>query len=154
MLEFYILLYIHSGKLNTRPLLGANGGVGFETAKNLLLSSPTYHVLLGSRDPTKGSDAVATLKSLPIKGTVETIQIDVTDDASVDAAAAHVSTTYNRLDILVNNAGIFSQNPSPRSALREDLAVNTIGAVSVTEAFLPLLRKSSSPRLIFVSSST
>ena len=77
----------------------------------------------------------------------------MTDNASVDAAAKHVSDTYARLDVLVNNAGIFSKNPSARDAMREILAVNTVGVVSVTEAFLPLLRKSSAPRLLFVSSS-
>ena len=134
------------------PPLGANQGIGFETAKDLL-SSRTYHILLGSRDPAKGFSAASTLQSLPLKGTVTPIQIDVTDDASVDAAAKTVADTYGRLDILVNNAGIFSQNPSARSALRETLAVNTIGVVSVTEAFLTLLHQSSAPRIIFVSSS-
>lgn len=55
---------------------------------------------------------------------------------------------------MINNAGIFSKNPRVHEALREMLDVNCIGAVSVTEAFLPLLKKSSEPRLIFVSSST
>jgi NAD(P)-dependent dehydrogenase (short-subunit alcohol dehydrogenase family) len=84
---------------------------------------------------------------------VTPLQLDVTDDSSVDEAAKTVEETYGRLDILVNNAGIFSQNPVAREAFREVLAVNCVGAVSVTEAFLPLLRKSESPRLIFVSSS-
>ena len=128
--------------------------MGFEAAKNLLLSSAKYHILLGSRNPSKGSAAASALKSHAIKGTVSPIQIDVTDDASVDAAASHVEATYGRLDVLVNNAGIFSLNPSPREAMREILAVNTVGVVSVTEAFLPLLRHSRAPRLIFVSSST
>jgi NADP-dependent 3-hydroxy acid dehydrogenase YdfG len=64
--------------------------VGYETAKNLIPSSSTHHVLLGSRDPSKGSEAVSTIEALLIKGTVKSIQIDVTDDASVDAAARHV----------------------------------------------------------------
>jgi NAD(P)-dependent dehydrogenase (short-subunit alcohol dehydrogenase family) len=133
---------------------GANQGIGFETAKNLLLSSATYHILLGSRDSSKGIEAVSALRALPdIKGTVDAVQIDVTDDATVDAAAKHVSNTYGRLDVLVNNAGIHSKNPSPRDCLREVLAVNVVGVVSTTEAFLPLLRISSAPRLIFVSSS-
>jgi NAD(P)-dependent dehydrogenase (short-subunit alcohol dehydrogenase family) len=84
---------------------------------------------------------------------VTPLQLDVTDDSSVDEAAKTVEETYGRLDILVNNAGIFSQNPVAREAFREVLAVNCVGAVSVTEAVLPLLRKSESPRLIFVSSS-
>ena len=71
----------------------------------------------------------------------------------MDAAADHVVSTYGRLDILVNNAGIFSKNPIVREAARETLAANVVGSVSVTEAFVPLLRKSSAPRLIFVSSS-
>jgi NAD(P)-dependent dehydrogenase (short-subunit alcohol dehydrogenase family) len=134
---------------------GANQGIGFETAKNLLLSSSTYHVLIGSRDITKGMEAALSLDSLPIKGTVTAVQIDVTDDVSVDAAARHVKDTFGRLDILINNAGIGARhNTSARDAMREVLAVNVVGVVSVTEAFLPLLRKSSAPRLIFVSSTT
>jgi NAD(P)-dependent dehydrogenase (short-subunit alcohol dehydrogenase family) len=132
---------------------GANQGIGFETAKNLLLTSSNYHVLLGSRDLSKGSEAVSALEAASIKGTVKPIQIDVTDDSSVDAAASLVESTYGRLDILVNNAGIVSKNPVVREAARETLAVNVIGSVSVTEAFLPLLKKSSAPRLVFVSSS-
>ena len=101
----------------------------------------------------KGEKAVETLKSLPIQGTVEVVQIDVLDDNSVDAAAKYVSENHGRLDVLVNNAGIFSKNPSPRQACREIFAVNVVGVISVTEAFLPLLRKSAAPRLIFVGSS-
>ena len=135
-------------------ITGANQGVGYETAKNLLLSSPTYHVLLGSRDPTKGAAAVSALRGLPnLLGTVDPLTLDVTSDASVDAAAAEVAASHGRLDTLVNNAGIFSKNPVARDAFREILAVNAVGVVSVTEAFLSLLRKSSSPRLVLISSS-
>jgi NAD(P)-dependent dehydrogenase (short-subunit alcohol dehydrogenase family) len=117
------------------------------------LHSSKYYVLLGSRDPSKGDDAVSTLKALPLKGTVEAIQVDVTDDASVDAAAEQVAKSHGRLDVLVNNAGILSKNPIARDNLREVLNVNCVGVMSVTEAFLPLLRKSASPRLVLVSSS-
>ena len=100
-------------------------------------------------------DAFSNLKKFPIKGTLAVIQIDVTDDASVDAAAREIKDSFGRLDVLVNNAGIGARNnPSVRDAMREVLAVNVVGVVSVTEAFLPLLRKSSAPRLIFVSSTT
>jgi len=135
-------------------ITGANQGIGFETAKNLINHAPDYHVLLGSRDIAKGKEAANVLKDTLPQGTVDAIQIDVTDDASVDAAAELVEKTHGRLDVLVNNAGIFSKNPSARDCFREILAVNCVGVVSVTEAFLPLLRKSSAPRLIFVSSST
>ncbi|MCJ1383982.1 hypothetical protein MMC17_007096 [Xylographa soralifera] len=135
-------------------ITSSNRGVGFETAKNLLFSSSEYHVPIGSRDQSKGSGAVSALKALPIKGAVDNVQIDVTDDVSVDAAAKHVLDKYGRLDVLVNNAGIFSQNPFLREAYREIFGVNCVGALSATEAFLPLLRRSKAPRLVFVFSST
>ena len=114
-----------------------------------------YHVLLGCRDIAKGEEATNTLKQGKAKGTVEPLQIDVTDDASVDAAAKRVSEEFGRIDCLVHNAGISRLNhPSPRDAMREIMDVNCIGVVSVTEAFLPLLRKSIQPRIVFVSSST
>ncbi|OKL60636.1 hypothetical protein UA08_04165 [Talaromyces atroroseus] len=135
-------------------ITGANQGVGFEAAKNLVLSSASYHVIIGSRNINRGAKAVADLQSLPeIKGTLDTIQLDVDDDKSVDAAAEAVSSKYGRLDALVNNAGINDFNPVVRDNLRRVLATNVVGAASVTEAFLPLLRKSDEPRLVFVSSS-
>ncbi|KAH6694934.1 putative short chain dehydrogenase/reductase [Leptodontidium sp. MPI-SDFR-AT-0119] len=135
-------------------ITGANQGIGFETAKNLRRHSSKYHVIIGSRNPANGEQAVNSLKSLSdIKGTCAAIQLDVTDDKSVDGAAAKVREEHGRLDILVNNAGIYDRNPNPRDALRAILAVNVVGVVSVTEAFLPLLHQSHEPRLIFVSSS-
>ena len=95
---------------------------------------------------------VKALETLPIQSKPSAIQIDVTGDASVDSAPKHVEETYGKLEILVNNAGMVSLNPVKREALRDILAVNLVGPVSVTEAFLAL-KKSSSPRLIFVSSS-
>ena len=86
---------------------------------------------------------------------MEAFQIDVTNNHSVDAAAKRVSEEFGRLDCLVHNAGISRLNhTSPRDAIREVMDVNCIGVVSVTEAFLPLLRNSTSARLVFVSSST
>ncbi|KAI9769743.1 MAG: putative secondary metabolism biosynthetic enzyme [Geoglossum umbratile] len=135
-------------------ITGANQGVGFETARNLLLSSTDYHVLLGTRDAAKGEAAAKALQLLPgLKGSVSHVQIDVTNDSSVDAAAAQVDATHGRLDTLVNNAGIFSAKQPAREALRDVLAVNVVGALSTTEAFLPLLRKAPAPRIVFVSSS-
>ncbi|MCJ1460667.1 hypothetical protein MMC28_011049 [Mycoblastus sanguinarius] len=136
-------------------ITGANQGVGYECAKNLLLSSPSYHVLLGCRSGPKGAEALATLQSLPsLQGTVETIQIDVTSEDSVAAAAETVATTHGCLNVLVNNAGILEQSTDPpHIRLRTVLATNTIGPVLVTETFLPLLRKSTTPRIVFVSSS-
>ncbi|KAI1409803.1 NAD(P)-binding protein [Hypoxylon sp. FL1857] len=139
-------------------ITGGNQGVGYETAKNLVLSSQDYHVVLGSRDISKGEVAAKEIQAVKgIKGTVSSTQIDVTDDQSVDAAAARIAAEYGRLDILVNNAGIVSMvSPPTRETFRRILETNTVGSLSVTEAFLDLLRKSihKPPRLIFVSSST
>lgn len=92
-----------------------------------------------------------------MKGTVETIQLDVTDDKSVDSAAASIEESYGRLDVLVNNAGVFRQG-APRDVARTIFETNVVGYINVTEAFLPLMHKSAAagntPRLVFVSSST
>ncbi|CZR63891.1 related to dehydrogenases with different specificities (related to short-chain alcohol dehydrogenases) [Phialocephala subalpina] len=135
-------------------ITGANRGIGYEIAANLLRHSSKYHILLASRILSSGQNAATTLSSLPdIKGSVEAIQLDVTSDSSVDAAAAYVSEKYGRLDILVNNAGMFPKNPIRREALRSVLETNVVGSMSVTESFLPLLRESQEKRLVFVSSS-
>ena len=136
-------------------ITGANQGVGYECAKYLALAAAHYHILLGSRDPARGADAVKTLEQdASLRGTVESLTIDVTSDASIDAAAEAVADKHGRLDVLVNNAGILAkQLTDPREAIRAILETNVIGAVSTTEAFLPLLRKASAPRLVFVSSS-
>ena len=127
--------------------------MGFESAKNLILSG-AYHVIVGCRDLAKGNAAVATLLSLPDRvGTAEALQLEVTDNDSVDAAVAAVSGKHQRLDILVNNAGICKLG-RPRDVVRVVLETNVIGYVNVTDAFLPLLRRSASPRIVFVSSST
>lgn len=140
-------------------LLGANQGVGFETARILALGSSSYHIILGSRTLSKGEAAAKKLQALAgIKGTVAAIQLDVTHDASVDAAATAVEAEHGRLDVLVNNAGIFRHGPTPRAAAREIFETNVVGYISVTEVFLPLLQRSAgdshAPRLVFVSSST
>ena len=128
--------------------------MGYETAKNLVLSSSVYHILIGSRDAAKGEATSASLNALEnIKGSTESIQIDVTDDASILAAAETVKTKFGRLDSLINNAGVSNNSSNPGTQIRENLAVNTVGPVIVTDAFVSLLRKSSDPRLIFVTTS-
>ena len=125
----------------TGKTLGANQGVGYETAKNLVLSAAEYHVILGSRDTSKGEAAAEELRSSPgIKGTISMEQIDVTDQQSIEEAAGRIESKYGRLDILVNNAGIISMaSPPTTDALRRVLETNVIGALGVTEAFVPLL---------------
>jgi NAD(P)-dependent dehydrogenase (short-subunit alcohol dehydrogenase family) len=150
----------------TRPPTGANQGLGFEAAKALATDrrgpkGEAYHVLVGSRDLAKGNKAATAITSAG--GSAEAIQLDVTDPASIAAAAQKVRADHGgRLDVLVNNAGTLSQDPAGvTAALRADLEVNVLGAAAVTEAFMPLLLlaagrdrdRDRDPRLVFVSSS-
>lgn len=152
---------MHNETYTTRA--GANQGIGYETAKNLVHSSADYHVILGSRDISKGEAAAQTLLQAgagdsvkATKGTASSVPLDVTDETSIAAAVEHVATDFGRLDVLVNNAGIISTaSPPTAQALRRVLETNVVGALAVTEAFLDLLRKAEHrpPRLVFVSSS-
>jgi NAD(P)-dependent dehydrogenase (short-subunit alcohol dehydrogenase family) len=127
---------------------GANKGIGKEIARQLLAED--ILVLIGSRDSARGQAAAEEL------GT-RSVVLDVTDQASVEAAAKLVEDEYGRLDILVNNAGITAAGqgkPSETSAdvVRTVYDTNVFGVVRVTNAFIPLLRRSSAPRIVNVSS--
>src|SRR5688572_20204582 len=88
---------------------GANRGLGYETA--LRLGRDGMTVLLGSRDARRGGAAAETIRAAG--GTAESVVLDVTDPASVDAAALAVRDRYGRLDVLVNNAGILPEATEP-----------------------------------------
>lgn len=110
-----------------------------------------------SRSLEKGKKALAEIQSQspPPKGTLSLLQLDVTDDATISAAVSAVEKEFGHLDVLINNAGIVSSASTLKAQLQETLATNTIGPAVVTEAFTPLLRKSTSPkgaRLIYVTS--
>jgi NAD(P)-dependent dehydrogenase (short-subunit alcohol dehydrogenase family) len=90
-------------------ITGANKSIGFETARQL--GAAGYKVWLGSRNLARGEEAAATLAAEAID--VRAIEIDVTSDQSVQAAAARVAADDGRLDVLINNAGILGQDMSP-----------------------------------------
>ncbi|KAJ7472752.1 hypothetical protein FB451DRAFT_1036182 [Mycena latifolia] len=135
-------------------ITGANKGIGFEIAKQLASQYKGYHILMGSRDVERGAKAAEILKKDGLS--VEAIAIDVADDASIAAAAKTVESKFGRLDVLINNAGValdsFTGEPSNRAIFEKTFAVNIFGAASTTEAFIPLLEKSTAARLVFVSS--
>ncbi|KAF2000849.1 putative short-chain dehydrogenase [Amniculicola lignicola CBS 123094] len=143
-----------SGKLVVL-ITGANSGIGFELAAQLLAKG-TYHVLLGSRSTDKGTTAVKTLESRKLPGTIELIPIDVTNDNSIEKAANSVEENHGRLDVLINNAGIAGAETPLRQQMQEAFNVNATGTAVVTEFFAPLLQKSTStsppPRIINISS--
>lgn len=137
-------------------ITGANKGIGFETAKQLLQEG--FFVYLGSRDLSSGLKAVELLKSEGLTS-VEAVQLDVTDEASVKAAREEIGNKTDVLDVLINNAGINGGKP-PYTALEASSAeflaafnTNVIGVARVTQAFIDLLRKSPQPRIVNVSTS-
>ena len=133
---------------------GGNKGIGFATAKQLL--DLGYFVYVGARDEKKGLAAIQQLNDLGFNKT-SLLVIDVADIRSVKAAAELLSTRAEKLDILINNAAI--GGPQPQSAGSVDIAVlkevyetNFFGVVQVTQAMLPLMQKSHTPRIVNVSS--
>jgi len=136
-------------------ITGANKSIGFETARQLLQEG--YYVFLGSRDLKNGQEAVEKLKSAGLKE-VETIQIDVSDQLSVDAARTEIAKKTDVLDVLINNSGI--NGGLPQTALGASIDtfkkvydINVYGVVRMTQAFIDLLKKSPQPRIVNVSSS-
>lgn len=132
---------------------GANKGIGYEIARGLGKLGAT--VLVGARDPERGTTAAEKLTADGI--TAVALELDVTDPVSVSAAAARVEQEYGRLDILVNNAGVLlerGQKPSqmPLEALHRTYATNVYGVVALTNALLPLIRRSAAGRIVNLSS--
>jgi NAD(P)-dependent dehydrogenase (short-subunit alcohol dehydrogenase family) len=128
-------------------ITGANKGLGYETARQLIGRGHT--VYLGSRDPDRGKRAAADLGA-------ELLLLDVTSDTSAAAAAARVRDEAGHLDVLVNNAGIPGGFRPAGETTAADLeavyGTNVFGVVRVTHAFLPLLLLSEAPVIVNVSS--
>jgi NAD(P)-dependent dehydrogenase (short-subunit alcohol dehydrogenase family) len=132
----------------TTLITGANKGLGRETARRLLADN--HEVWLAARDPSLGQAAAEELGA-------RFVQLDVTDEDSVTAAAELVAAaTGGRLDVLVNNAGIAGGRKPAGEVTADDvrtvLETNVLGVVRVTHAFLPLLERSDSPVIVNVSS--
>ncbi|PSK93522.1 SDR family oxidoreductase [Taibaiella chishuiensis] len=139
--------------MKTALITGANKGIGFETAK--ILARQGFFVYLGCRNAENGQDAVARLQAEDI-GSVAAIPLDVTDQASVDAARRMIAEKSGVLDVLINNAGIagvFEQDALTTGAdeYSKVYDTNVLGVVRVTQAFMDLLRKAPQPRIVNVS---
>jgi NAD(P)-dependent dehydrogenase (short-subunit alcohol dehydrogenase family) len=137
---------------------GANKGIGRATAEQLAGRGMT--VLIGARDARRGEEAAAA-----VPGEAHALVLDVTDAATVQTAARWIEDWFGRLDVLVNNAGISGSGPvSPLDAVdqvpssvdldlvRAVFETNVFGVITVTNALLPLLRRSPAPRIVNVSS--
>ena len=132
---------------------GANQGIGYEIAAGL--GALGWSVGVGDRDPGRRQAAVAKLRAEGVDAF--TVPIDVTDDASVAAAVRQIEEHAGRLDVLVNNAGATGGRPQNPTTLNLDSAriaveTNVFGMIRVTNAMLPLLRRSAHPRIVNQSS--
>jgi len=131
---------------------GANKGIGFAIAR--MLGKRNFIVWLGCRDQGRGDGAASKLREAGIDARL--VMLDVTSDESVRTAAARVCEETPALDVLVNNAGMnFGPPPDvsgePIDQLRAMFETNALGPVRVTQAFLPLLRKSEAARVVMMS---
>ena len=156
--------YSNGAAVNIKPVAlvsGANKGIGLQIAKEL--ASKGFKVLVGTRKLDLGVVAARS-----VGAEAEAIQLDVTDHASIAAAARQIEDTLGRLDVLVNNAGISRpiQPGTPIEEMRDadkvsrvsvaDMRVvfetNVFGVVAVTQAMLPLLRRAPAGRIVNISS--
>jgi NAD(P)-dependent dehydrogenase (short-subunit alcohol dehydrogenase family) len=144
-------------------ITGANKGIGLEIAKDL--AGHGFTVLIGSRKLENGEKAAKTIGKK-----AHAVQLDVTDQASVSAAAGRIRKEFGRLDVLVNNAGTVGEYPpgtpfeerlklnapskAPLSYIRSVYETNVFGVIAVTQAMLPLLREAPAGRIVNVGSSS
>ena len=131
---------------------GANTGIGFHLARQLAQAG--VRVLLGSRNLRRGIEAADELAAEGLD--VQQLTIDVTDDQTIAEAVRRVGEIHGRLDLLINNAAIAGDLRPASGVSRDSLLrtydTNVAGVAAVTNGFLPLLRASSRPRVLNVSS--
>ncbi len=129
---------------------GANKGIGLEVARQL--AKRGWKVFVVARDARAGDAAAASLE-----GDADFLHLDVTDSRGIAQAARDLTAKTDHLDVLVNNAGIIEDGDNsvltlPADVLKKTLETNTFGPLRVSQAFLPVLRKSKTPRIINTSS--
>ena len=144
-----------SGTKKVALISGANKGIGLETARQLGKLDIT--VIVGARDLAKGETAAEELKEEGIDA--RAVRLDVVDAADITAVAAYIEKEFGVLDILINNAGISTETIGKDSTLtvseadiRKTFDTNFFAVINVTNALLPLLRKSKAGRIVNVSS--
>lgn len=140
--------------MKTVLITGANKSIGFEAARQMLQQN--FYVYLGSRDLAKGEKAVQQLKSEGLEN-VEVLLIDVDNVASIKTAREKLGAKIKSLDVLINNAGIPGAFPQTAegtdvSVFRQVFETNYFGVISVTHAFLDMLKLSPEPRIVNVTS--
>ena len=141
---------------------GANKGIGFEVARQL--AHKGFRVFLGARDEKAGEKAAEKLRAEGARTTkdksddhVEFLKIDISNRESIRSAAEQFGKHCDRLDLLINNAGILLDDDkdaltTTRESFEKTLRTNTLGALLVSQAFVPFLKNSDIPRIVNVSS--
>jgi NAD(P)-dependent dehydrogenase (short-subunit alcohol dehydrogenase family) len=136
-------------------ITGANKGIGLETARQLGKLGVT--ILVGARDLAKGEEAAEVLRGIGVDA--RPIKLDVVNEADRVAAAKSIEKEFGRLDILINNAGVMlealggnSISKTSAKILHETFETNFFAVVALTQALLPLIRKSAAGRIVNLSS--
>ncbi len=139
-------------------ITGANRGIGFETARQL--GQQGIKVLVGARTEESGKEAEAKLKDEGFDA--EFILLDVDDVKTHSTAAKYVEENFVKLDILINNAGVMIDenenggyvpaSKTPQEIFRQTFDTNFFNTIAVTQAFVPLVKKSDAGRIVFLSS--
>jgi NAD(P)-dependent dehydrogenase (short-subunit alcohol dehydrogenase family) len=137
--------------MKTVLITGGNRGIRFETARQLARLG--FNVVIGSRSEQQAKKAVREIEPV---GKASPLIADVSDSRSIAASASKFSA-IGQLDVLINNAGIYPDEgvsilTISREQMLATLQTNTLGALEMVQAFLPFLKKSSSARVIHISS--
>jgi NAD(P)-dependent dehydrogenase (short-subunit alcohol dehydrogenase family) len=151
----------HTTHQQVAMITGANKGIGRATAEQLAALGMT--VLVGARNPRRGEEAAAAVRAAG--GDAHAATLDVADPTTIQEAARWVEERFGHLDVLINNAGITGSGQVAPEAARDQipssvdldmvravLETNVLGVIAVTNAMLPLLRRSPAPRIVNVSS--
>jgi NAD(P)-dependent dehydrogenase (short-subunit alcohol dehydrogenase family) len=127
--------------------------VGYATAKVLATTKDShFHVIMTGRSLERVNKAAEEIETTNGRSVISTLQMDVTDEASIQAAVTEIDQQHGRLDGLINNAAVGNIDPDVKTRMTACLVTNVIGPAMVADAFRPLLLKSSKPYSIFVSS--
>jgi NAD(P)-dependent dehydrogenase (short-subunit alcohol dehydrogenase family) len=133
-----------------------------EVVKALAASGHAYEIVIGCRTPSKGEDAITTVKkeSPNTASSLSTVQIDLSSDSSLEEAVKSISNKFGRIDVLINNGGasfdaVHAQGKlTLREAWNASWDTNVVGTQILTTLAIPLLLKSTDPRLLFLTSGT
>ena len=115
-------------------------------------ASEDFHVIMTGRSLEKVENAMSQIETASIKGSLSSVQLDVTDEKSIERAAELVQEKYGRLDALINNAAVGSMDPDTKTRMQLTMDTNVVGPAVVAAVFRPLLLKAQKPYSVYVSS--